>query len=125
MRDFVNNVLKNQSLTENEINQVVLAVDEICSNMIVHAHNGNEDDTIELNVRNQPEGILFEIVDKGDNLFNLKGYQDPSIHDIIQQGKKGGVGLFLVRKIMDNVEVFNEDSQHIWRLYKKISDAKK
>ena len=125
IRNFVSNVLKNQPLTENEVNQVILAVDEICSNTIIHSHDCNEEDAIELNILNQPDGIVFEIVDRGDNLFNLNNYQDPSIHDIIKLGKKGGVGLMLVRKIMDNVEVLNENSQHIWRLYKKIPDAKK
>ncbi|MES2730799.1 MAG: ATP-binding protein [Bacteroidota bacterium] len=120
IRDFVTSVLKNHPLSETEINQMVLAVDEICSNMIIHSHQCNEEDFIELSIRNQKDGIVFEIVDKGDELFNLSSHQDPSITDIVKQGKKGGVGLMLVKKIMDNVEVLSEDSHHVWRLYKKL-----
>jgi serine/threonine-protein kinase RsbW len=120
IRDFVTNVLKTYPLSEIEINQMVLAVDEICSNMIIHSHQCKEDDSIELSIRNQKEGIVFEIIDKGEDLFNISGHQDPSISDIVREGKKGGVGLMLVKKIMDNVEVSAENSQHVWRLYKKI-----
>jgi len=120
IRDFVNNVLKNHALSEIEINQMVLAVDEICSNMIIHSHHCKEDESIELSIRNQKDGIIFEIIDKGDDLFNFSNHQDPSISDIVRQGKKGGVGLMLVKKIMDNVEVSAENSHHVWRLYKKI-----
>jgi serine/threonine-protein kinase RsbW len=120
IRDFVSNVLKNHPLSEIEINQVVLAVDEICSNMIIHSHQCNEDDFIELNIRNQKEGIVFEIIDKSKELFDLSHYKTPSIPEIVRQGKKGGVGLMLVKKIMDDVEVSNENSQNVWRLYKKL-----
>jgi serine/threonine-protein kinase RsbW len=120
IRDFVTNVLKTHPLSEIEINQMVLAVDEICSNMIIHSHHCKEDDSIELSIRNQKDGIVFEIIDKGEDLFNLSSHHDPSISDIVREGKKGGVGLMLVKKIMDNVEVSAENSQHVWRLYKKI-----
>jgi serine/threonine-protein kinase RsbW len=120
IRDFVSNVLKNHPLSEIEVNQVVLAVDEICSNMIIHSHQCNEDDFIELNIRNQKEGIVFEIIDKSEELFDLSRYKTPSIAEIVQQGKKGGVGLMLVKKIMDDVEVSNENSRNVWRLYKKL-----
>ena len=120
IRDFVSNVLKNHPLSEIEVNQVVLAVDEICSNMIIHSHQCNEDDFIELNIRNQKEGIVFEIIDKSEELFDLSHYKMPSIAEIVRQGKKGGVGLMLVKKIMDDVEVSNENSRNVWRLYKKL-----
>ncbi len=120
IRDFVSNVLKNYPLSEIEVNQVVLAVDEICSNMIIHAHQCNEDDFIELNIRNQKEGIVFEIIGKSEELFDLSHYKPPSITEIVQQGKKGGVGLMLVKKIMDDVEVSKENSHNVWRLYKKL-----
>jgi len=120
IRDFVSNVLKTHPLSEIEINQMVLAVDEICSNMIIHAHHCNEEDSVELSIRNQKDGIVFEIIDRGDELFNISNHQDPSISDIVKQGKKGGVGLLLVKKIMDDVQVRAEDRHHVWRLYKKI-----
>ena len=120
IRDFVNNVLKNHPLSETEINQIVLAVDEICSNMVIHSHNCNENDAIELNIRNLKDGIVFEIIDRSEQLFDLSTYKEPSIADIVKQGRKGGVGLMLVKRIMDDVEIRSENSHNVWRLYKKL-----
>ena len=99
---------------------MVLAVDEVCSNLIIHSHHCNADDAIELSIRNQSTGVTFEIIDRAGTYFNLQDHKPPEIEDLVKIGHKGGMGLRLVKKLMDKVEVEYHDSQSTWRLHKDI-----
>jgi len=123
IRDFVTGVLRNYSLSEIEINHMVLAVDEVCSNLIIHSHHCNADDAIELSIRNQPTGVTFEIIDRAGTYFDPNAYNPPELKELVSKGHKGGMGLRLVKKLMDKVEVEYHDSQSTWRLYKGIHRA--
>lgn len=120
VRSFVNKVLQEQSIPEIEINKLVLAVDEICANLMIHSHNCNPKETIELLIKvNKGDDITFEIIDKGLG-FNTNTYKEPTLQEIVKEKKKGGLGLMLVKRIMDQVE-FKSDSKHnVCILYKKL-----
>jgi serine/threonine-protein kinase RsbW len=120
IRDFVSSVLHNYSLSDVEINQMVLAVDEVCTNLIIHSHKCNANDSIELSIKNQKEGITFEIIDRGAMYFDFASYKNPDLQQLIKDGSNGGVGLMLVKRLMDKVEVEYKDTHSTWRLYKEI-----
>jgi serine/threonine-protein kinase RsbW len=98
---------------------MVLAVDEICANLIIHANQENEKKFLTLSINHKNSGFLFEIYDEGKS-FKQDKYKEPNIHDNIRQGKKGGVGIALVNRIMDTVEFHSNGDQNICRLYKKV-----
>jgi len=122
IRDFVANILIHYNLSEVEAHQLVLAVDEVCANLMIHSHNCNPDESIELIIRvEEGEGITFEIRDEGVG-FNLAEYKEPKLEDIIGTGKKGGVGLMLVKRIMDHIEFdcCAKKRHNVYRLRKSI-----
>lgn len=120
IREFLQRVLSENSIPEVTINTLVLAVDEVCANLIIHSHNCNPDDQLELNVRvNGKSEITFDIIDHGVG-FNIGNYQEPSISDIVKQKRKGGIGLMLVRRIMDEIELIKGKKKNVYRLHKKI-----
>lgn len=120
VRSFVNKVLQEYAISEIEINKLVLAVDEICANLIIHSHDCNPKDSIELLIHvKENEGIVFEISDDGI-AFNSNNYIEPTIPEIVRGKKKGGLGLLLVKKIMDQVEFKNVDNHNVCRLVKKF-----
>lgn len=120
IRDFINKVLENFGIPEIEKNSMVLAVDEVCANLMIHSHNCNPDESLELTVKTFKDKIIFEIIDHGLG-FNIGEYQEPSIYDIIREKKKGGIGLMLVRRIMDEVKFEQGAHQNVYRLTKKCS----
>ena len=123
VRDFVRTTLGNYTISDIEMHQLVLAVDEVCSNLMIHSHQCNPEHSLELRIEiDQNKGITFEIYDFGKG-FNLKKYKEPCIKQIIKDRRKGGVGLLLVRRIMDQIDYdFHKKSQrNIYRLHKKLS----
>jgi len=120
IREFLQRVLSENSIPDVTVNTLVLAVDEVCANLIIHSHNCNPDEHLELKVKVVGNSeITFDIIDHGDG-FNIGEYKEPLISDIVKQKRKGGIGLMLVRRIMDEVELIQGKKKNVYRLHKKI-----
>ena len=120
IREFLQRVLSENAIPDVTVNTLVLAVDEVCANLIIHSHNCNPNDYLELNVKvDGKSAITFDIIDRGDG-FNIAKYKEPLISDIVKQKRKGGIGLMLVRRIMDEIELIEGEKKNVYRLHKKI-----
>jgi len=119
IRMFVSESLKNHALPDVQISTLVLAVDEVCANLIIHSHKCNPKENIEISINIDADTIVFDIIDNGAG-FDISSYSEPSLGEIVKKKRKGGLGLILVRKIMDKIEMINEDNQNICRLVKNI-----
>ena len=120
IREFLQQVLSENAIPEVTVNALVLAVDEVCANLIIHSHNCNPDENIELKVKlDGKTDITFDIIDHGVG-FNISDYEEPLISDIIKQKRKGGIGLMLVKRIMDEIEFIKGEKKNVYRLHKKI-----
>ena len=120
IREFLVSILNENEIPEVTMGALVLAVDEVCANLIIHSHKCNENDHIELKVNiEKGQSITFYIIDHGDG-FNIGNYEEPLISDIVRQKRKGGVGLILVRRIMDEIELIKQKHKNIYRLHKNF-----
>lgn len=119
VRRFVNSVLSKLHISENEINMLVLAVDEICANRIIHSNRSDKNNHLEVEISDKGEGVFFNITDSGD-FYDNTTQEDPEICNLIKEKRKGGIGLMLVRKIMDSIEVKKEDPYTTYTLFKKL-----
>ncbi len=119
IRMFVSDSLRHHALPDVQISTLVLAVDEVCANLIIHSHKCNPKEYIEISITIDTHTIVFDIIDNGAG-FDISSYSEPSLGEIVKKKRKGGLGLILVRKIMDKIEMINEDNQNICRLVKNI-----
>ncbi|HYG40386.1 MAG TPA: ATP-binding protein [Cytophagales bacterium] len=119
VRRFVNAVLSGYPISESEKNMITLAVDEVCANLIIHSHKCNPKEFITLNIFEQKGMLVFEIIDDGDS-FNLLQHEEQSLYNIVKQKRKGGLGIMLVKRIMDDIQIYNAPDHNVCRLYKKI-----
>lgn len=123
IRYFVENALSRHSISPNDIYFIKLAIDEICANLIIHAHHCNQDDILEVKIRTEGSTFVFEIHDQSNDNFNLLEYKSPDIQHIVSNRKNGNMGLALVKNIMDDIEVEHNQGHNICRLYKSIPQA--
>ena len=63
--------------------------------------------------------IIFEIIDAGAP-FDPAKYSEPSLVKLIQEKRKGGIGLMLVNRIMDSLEVSTLGNLTVFRMLKKL-----
>ncbi len=119
MRKFVTEVLHTHHIPDIETNMMVLAVDEVCANIIIHGHQSNPMESVKLNISFESKGVWFEIVDQGHS-FDIVNYSEPNLEDLIKKKNKGGIGIMLVKKIMDNIELKSTPDGNSLRMFKKL-----
>jgi serine/threonine-protein kinase RsbW len=119
VRQFVSNCLKKTSLSDIEANALILAVDEVCANVIIHSTKCDNKKILDVLVEISNNDILFEILDRGLG-YDLRKHKMPELDEIIKAKRKGGVGLMLVQKIMDKIDFIPGNKGNIIRLIKHI-----
>ncbi|WP_375438212.1 ATP-binding protein [uncultured Hymenobacter sp.] len=119
VRDFVTASLLDHNLSNLELNQIVLAVDEVVANLIIHANGEDESQYLDLAIDVEDQSFAIEILDNAATYYSPSTYSEPDLPDLIRQRKKGGVGMTLVNRIMDRVEFTSNGSQNVCRLYKR------
>ncbi|MDQ3290429.1 MAG: ATP-binding protein [Bacteroidota bacterium] len=124
VRDFVREFLSAYALKEKVREDIVLAVDEISANLIIHANKKDKSKFIDLTISNRNGNLLFEFTDWGTS-YNPATFRIPNIEDHIHQGRKGGLGMYLVHRIMDKVEFTSANGTNYSRLYKNVSGQPK
>ncbi len=119
VRDFLERELKACSVSEEQAGLMILAVDEICANLIIHSHGRDASKELEIKFHVLHDAFLFEVYDTGKP-FDPASIAEPDIASIVNEKRKGGLGLMLVRRIMDSIELRNENNRTVYRLRKKI-----
>lgn len=117
LRDFLQGILLGTTMSEVEQHQVILAVEEVAANLIIHSHDCNPKEFIEIDVSRDKKLLKIEIIDSGEK-FNILEYQEPDITEVIKSKRKGGLGIILVKRIMDKIEFETFQNKNICRLYK-------
>lgn len=119
IRSFLNESLRTTPISENDINLIILAVDEVCANIIIHANGCDSDKTLELNFSYSEveKQVEINLSDEGV-LFDYANYSEPTLNELIEDHKKGSIGLMLVRRIMDTIIFKKEGKKNLCSLVK-------
>lgn len=112
--DFIAQAAHASGLSDNQVYDVQMAVDEACTNVVVHAYHGRSDGTIDIVCETRGKNFVVTIQDFGER-FNPKKIAPPKTRDPLSKRNIGGLGLFFMRKMMDKVE-FDFSSKHGNRL---------
>ncbi len=82
--------------------KVSIAVDEAVTNVILHAYHGEGEHSVELELRFTEEALEIHILHSGQG---LRGDQVvlPDPKEYIKHPRKGGLGLLLMSRFMDEV----------------------
>jgi anti-sigma regulatory factor (Ser/Thr protein kinase) len=104
--DFIAGVARDAGFDEDDIFRVQMAVDEACSNVVEHAYGPNRAGDILISCRVDGNGDLrVDIYDRG-RPFNPDVVPEPRVGANLldlEEMKVGGLGLFFMRKLMDEV----------------------
>jgi serine/threonine-protein kinase RsbW len=119
-RDFIRQSLKPHVKSDVTLNEIVLAIDEMCSNLMIHAHHCDPDHMLELTIITKDKGqLIFEIEDDG-TVFDINTFNEPEIDKLVTIKRKGGLGIRLVKTIMDSIEYETREGKNVCRLKKNV-----
>jgi serine/threonine-protein kinase RsbW len=120
VREFIRKSLEGHGVSDLEMGAIVLALDEMCSNLMIHAHHCNPDHVIGMNIHIPATGtFVFEILDDG-SVFDINQFQEPKLDNLVHEKRKGGLGIRLVKTIMDKIEYVHENGKNVCRLTKSV-----
>lgn len=122
VRDFISRMIDVSHIEPMDRNKIVLAVDEAVTNIMEHAYGVNGEGTIEIEVEVTDEQFSVFVRDEGKS-FNPDDIQDVNMQDHVKLGSKKGLGIFLMRQIMDEVRYrFHEGIRNELLLVKYIKN---
>lgn len=101
IRQFVIQSGQELNVDEKIIYDLQLAAEEICTNAISHGYGGRGGE-IEITVERVAEGIQMMVRDWG-NSFDPESVPIPDLSAPLEQRPLGGLGLYLVQQVMDEV----------------------
>lgn len=98
-----------------DIEDMKVAVSEACNNVIVHAYKGHEDAYIDVAFQTSPQALSIMIKDYGEGFdFKSTSERAQSLHGKdVTELKAGGLGIYMMQALMDEVEVKNEDGTEV------------
>ncbi len=103
IRKFINNKAKLCGFSSNEAEDIVLAVDEACTNIIEHSYHSKPNFDIEISVSFSKSNFVITIIDYGET-FKPGSFKEPNLELYRKQRRVGGLGVYLMKTLMDDVK---------------------
>ena len=95
------------------IQEVALAMEEALTNIFSYAYAEDQNGEVEVHCRMEENSrLLIDIQDSGVP-FDILAVPDPDIHSGISERKIGGLGILLIKKMMDEVKYRREGERNI------------
>ncbi len=103
VREFVSEAARTFGFSEEDVGKIALAVDEACTNVIKHAYRFDPTKKIAITVHAANGTFEIRIRDNG-NAFDPGRIHQPDMKEYMTHFRRGGLGVYLMRSLMDKVE---------------------
>jgi anti-sigma regulatory factor (Ser/Thr protein kinase) len=102
IRDFVAEIARRAGFNDRDVYNIQLATDEAASNIIEHSYEGVSHGVLELSCGMVGDAITIILTDHGEP-YDPASIPAPDLKADLSERKIGGLGIFLMRKLMDTV----------------------
>ncbi len=116
--DFLKSQIENEIIEKKTLNDILIAGEEAIVNVLRYAYP-DKNGELELIVDHQenPKGVSIELIDSGI-AFNPLERLEPDINAPVEDRPIGGLGIFMIKKMMDELNYSRENGQNKFRLIK-------
>ncbi len=104
LREFVVRIGKQNGFDDKVISSLKLATDEAATNIIRHSYRdmpGKGYVTIRAIIKSN--SLVIVLIDQGKT-FDPRNAKAPNMKEYVKIGKKGGLGIFMIQKMMDEID---------------------
>ena len=110
--------LKKFNIPENSRQELMMALDEAITNIVLHGYSAKKGD-IRIVIGRENDYVSVELIDSGKK-FNPTRHPEPDVNVPIEERKAGGMGVQLMRKFTDGMRYHHNDGKNHFILTKKI-----
>jgi len=112
---------KKNNLSSEVIYDVRLALEEVVSNIINYGFEDNYEHQISIEMNLQGETLTMKIKDDGKP-FNPLEVKSTNLEKPFDEREIGGMGIYIVRKLMDKILYKREEGNNVLQLTKYLAD---
>lgn len=116
--DFITSFGIQERLPDSVTGQISLAVEELFSNSV--KYNLRSSGNIRISLKRRDDELRIIISDPGDHAFDIRTFPPPDTRLSAEDRSVGGLGIHLVRQVMDDVKCDYIDGQNIFTLTKDL-----
>lgn len=119
MSAFLEEISEELNLSAENIFNINLAIEEAVTNVIMYAYPEGEEHEFTLSVRHVENRLIFKLTDTGKE-FDPTLQPDADVTLSLEDRPIGGLGIFMIRKIMKTVKYRRADGKNILTMVKEI-----
>ncbi|MGN1170357.1 MAG: ATP-binding protein [Lachnospiraceae bacterium] len=117
---FVDGHLEEKNCSVKTCMQIDVAVEELFVNIAHYAYSPEVGSaTIGVEMQEEPSAVIVTFVDRGKP-YNPLAKEDPDVTLSAEERQIGGLGIYMVKKSMDDVAYEYRDGQNILRITKNL-----
>ncbi len=124
IRNFVSEIARKVGFKNDDIHKIELAVDEACTNVIQHAYKEKSNQLIDIAVKLDYKKFSVVITDRGEG-FRFEDIDVPDMEEYLAELKVGGLGIYLMKTLMDEVDYKKTDGKNQVKMVKYFFDKDK
>ncbi|MDD4908150.1 MAG: ATP-binding protein [Candidatus Omnitrophica bacterium] len=117
MLAFIDEGAKALGFDEQRIHQIMVASEEALVNVINYAYPEKPGEIEVVRELRENKSLMIEIKDSGI-AFDPLSLPEPNIHAPMERRRPGGLGIYMIRKIMDEVRYKREGQYNILTMVK-------
>jgi len=118
VREFISEHATSEGFSPQTVADLCLAVDEAYTNIIKHAYKFDASKSVKIDLEFDDQKLSVRLRDKGES-FNEDKYVMPDISEQIKNKRRGGMGIYLMKKLMDKVTYDTSGSENEIIMLKK------
>lgn len=99
--------------------QVKLVLEELGVNIVTHGHANDPEHEFEVVLDSDPEALTIEFRDEGPAFNPLTDSPEPDIESGLDDRPVGGLGIYLVRTMMDELSYRRENDKNVLTIVKR------
>ena len=111
IRDFIKDHAIENEIPQPVIESIILAADEAATNIVKHAYHLEATKDILVNFAVNDNECCVTLTDYGDS-FDPSLISEPDMKEYLKQRRVGGLGLYLIRTLMDSMEYKSSADHH-------------
>jgi len=92
--------------------RLTLSLDEIVSNVIRHGYSDTNDHVVEVRL-SVHDGVVTSVIEDDGHPYDPRESPEPDLSMPVEQRGPGGLGIFLVRQMMDSIDYARRDGRNI------------
>jgi serine/threonine-protein kinase RsbW len=117
--EFVRAKAKAYGMCKTTVPDVILAVEELLVNIISYAFPDRENGYMEVQCSEEDNSLIVCIIDEGE-IFDVTIVAEPDVSTPIHERKIGGMGIFLVKNVVDSILYKRKGKKNILTIKKRI-----